>query len=858
MPTSPLQLLLEAMQKGALILTPTKHLSHVLIQHFFKDAFQTIQPKPHCFPYQTFLHVCYDLLLQQETRTPHPILLSHTQSKLLWEKSAQSLPQYIDVSSGLYDATFSAWQLSKTWHLSLTHPLFEHSPQTQLFQQLALQYDTQLQTEDFLTEQTLIPYLSNFSLQLPYKHIIFACFDDFSPQQLAFQTFLAQQGVHVTPFDLSSQQEEDLSKQENTSAKCTQYTATNEQSELEALYEWLNSSQRQFPVAVLVPNLDQQGRRLKRWFQFHFPNTSIHFSLGQPLAEYPLVNHALSLLLLSQDELTIEQAKLLLHSAFILGNDSEKIARSKFLIHDSALQARFITSTHFCNAIKQTCPILEHLLISMTPYPDQASPSEWADLFIKRLITFGFPGPHPLISETYQAYQRLLDLLNTFKELSFIQPELSQREALHYFKQLAQQSLFQPQQSSDSPIHVLGLLEAAGSPYEDIWIMGLTDQNFPNQVLPTPFIPIELQRHLHMPHTDLNQEFHLTQLRLARFQHASSTLVLSYPKMTQDVINRPSPLILHYPNYHPTFDGPKPNLQHLENYNDPTHLPIHPDEQLHQGTQLLSEQAKCGFRALASMRLISKTIEPASSGLNAKSRGILLHKTLELFWLQIKNQKKLQTLDETSLQQTIEQAIQQAMSSLKETAFLAQPIFQLEQERIQKLIFATFNWEKTRPAYEVESLESKHSIQLGPLTFQIRLDRIDILSPEEKWVIDYKTSLPSPLPWYQEDSLEPQILLYALIEPHIKTILFHELKKGQSLIKGISAHAYPELPLSSPKENQSWEGLRAQWKTYLTQLAQSFFDGHCEAKPKTETLCHTCSYQSLCRLPLKQRNHVEL
>ena len=62
------------------------------------------------------------------------------------------------------------------------------------------------------------------------------------------------------------------------------------------------------PIAILVPNLDQQGTQLKRWFQFYFPDTAVHFSLGQPLFNYPLVNHALSFLTLFTNEFTIEQA----------------------------------------------------------------------------------------------------------------------------------------------------------------------------------------------------------------------------------------------------------------------------------------------------------------------------------------------------------------------------------------------------------------------------------------------------------------------------------------------------------------------------------------------------------------------
>jgi ATP-dependent helicase/nuclease subunit B len=833
------QPLLNAMQQGALIITPTKHLAHTLTDLFFKTFPKAIQPKPQCFPYQTFLNICYDSLIQQMASFQHPKLLTPVQAQFLWESIGKTLDVEFAMQEGNNKAIFSAWKLSKTWHLPLEHALFSQSAQTQVFQVWAQCFDNQLAERDAITEQTLIPYLADFSLKFPYQQIIFSCFDDFNPQQLAFQNYLSQQGIDVELYDLPQTKQSTL-----------QYAALDEKSERRALFDWLNEKkQSDAPIAVLVPHLDQQGAQLKRWFQFYFPDTAVHFSLGQPLSNYPLVSQALSFLTLFTNEFTIEQAKLLLHASFMTNSDTEKLARSHFSIQDPALQSRFLTPAGFIKALSQTCPALSQLLTQLSAYPAEASPAQWAALFTQRLTEFGFPGPVALNSENYQAYQRLLDLLHTFKTLTCIQPTLSKQAALLYFKQLVQQTLFQPQQTNHASIHVLGLLEAAGSPYSAIWIMGLSEQHFPNIISPTPFIPLKLQQAHQMPHTDLNHEMHLATLRLRRFQHASESLVLSYPQASHDVQNRPSTLIQHFPPHvHAPLEKNVSNT--LERYQDALYFPVTPSEQLPKGTQVLSEQAKCGFRAFASIRLFGKTTEPLNSGLTPKTRGILLHKSLEAFWQQVKSQQNLMQLTEDELHQLIKQAIHFSFHQLRENEFLADPLRNLEMERLQRLIFTSLTWEKNRPAYEIETLEKNYHIELGPLSFQVRLDRLDKLSEHEKWVIDYKTSLPSPLPWYEEETLEPQLLLYALLDPAIQVILFHELKKGQSMVKGLSAKPYASLSLTALKENETWDDHRARWKAYLTQLAQAFFDGHWMAQPKAEMLCKSCSYQSLCRLPL--------
>src|SRR5205085_11062681 len=113
-----------------------------------------------------------------------------------------------------------------------------------------------------------------------------------------------------------------------------------------------------------------------------------------------------------------------------------------------ALQNRFLTLSRFQLLLADACPLLSQVLIQIASYPDEASPASWAELFTQRLIACGFPGPHALNSETFQVYQRMLDLLQGFKTLTYIQPILSKQAALYAFQKMTQQTIFQAEQTA--------------------------------------------------------------------------------------------------------------------------------------------------------------------------------------------------------------------------------------------------------------------------------------------------------------------------------------------------------------------------------------------------------------------------
>ncbi len=53
------------------------------------------------------------------------------------------------------------------------------------------------------------------------------------------------------------------------------------------------------------------------------------------------------------------------------------------------------------------------------------------------------------------------------------------------------------------------------------------------------------------------------------------------------------------------------------------------------GVKPLTLQAECGFRAYGEMRLGAEALETPAPGLDARERGMLLHKALELVWIKL-------------------------------------------------------------------------------------------------------------------------------------------------------------------------------------------------------------------------------
>ncbi|KTC81662.1 PD-(D/E)XK nuclease family protein [Legionella brunensis] len=829
--------LLALMQGGATVITPNNRLSNELLNDFLKAFPRQVHQKPNCLPYCAFLFNAFQQLSHKHTQVTRPLLLTAQQSRYLWRQILST--SEITINRGLLDAIEEAWTRCNLWLLDFNHPAFGLTHQTRQFQQWAHRFSQELHRLEAITEAQLANYLCSQGENFDLETVIWACFDDYSPQQKKLQQSLTQQNCQLHHYDLDQQQR-----------RAYQYAAKNEDDEYEQLFYWLkdNLEQGKTRIGVVVPDLETKSSLLQRRIQQHLSATQFNISLGKSLADYPLVAHALHWLNLDGKTLNLSQARLLLSSPYLASSQTELLPRAQFMENSLTLRELSFSQTTFISELQTKAPKLADLLKNIVDYPKETSVQNWIEQFHQRLKTLGFPGESPLNSTTYQCYQRLLMLFDEFKQLTLVMPRMNKTQALASFAELAQMTIFQPQKSS-TPIQILGLLEASGCTFDSLWVTGLTDQYLPQSTKLSAFIPISLQREYFMPRANPARELFLAEKTIARLQNASSCSVFSYSRLSNDKPNLASPLIVDFMPF-PIFEQKLPSLKSkLECFSETYSLPLISEEKITGGTTILANQAKCPFRAFAAHRLHSKTTVEASDGPDAKERGQLIHKIMELLWNALKTQKNLLQLGKTELNKHIDAAIELALKPIIEQRgySFSKLIQEVELERLKQLIHACLEWERQRPPFTVEATEQAFTINLADIEFQVRVDRLDKMENGKKWVIDYKTTLPQTLPWNEERPKEPQLLLYALLDENINTLLFTQLKAGQLTPKGLSEESLSQPGISSLKNGQDWSELRQYWQSQLNELAHEFLQGHCPPQPSSVTVCQQCDFQNLCR-----------
>jgi ATP-dependent helicase/nuclease subunit B len=279
-------------------------------------------------------------------------------------------------------------------------------------------------------------------------------------------------------------------------------------------------------------------------------------------------------------------------------------------------------------------------------------------------------------------------------------------------------------------------------------------------------------------------------------------------------------------------------------------LPLRAFETVAGGTSLLANQAKCPFRAFTAHRLHATSEPKLSTGPDAGERGQILHRIMELLWQQIGSQKALNILSPAELSELIEAAIHSALVPYIHNRQLSfsSLVQDVEICRLRRLITTCLDWDKQRPAFVIESLEKTYTINLAGIDFRVRIDRMDKLASDKKWVIDYKTSLPVVKPWNEDRPEAPQLLLYALLDQSINALLFIQLKAGRLTCNGLSEDALPIKGVSGLKKNERWSDHQQQWHQQLTDIAQEFGAGYCPPSPSRASTCEQCDFQNLCRI----------
>ena len=648
-------------------------------------------------------------------------------------------------------------------------------------------------------------------------------------------------------------------------------------------------------IGIIVPSLVEEREHIASIFAEYFPKQIYNIAAPRAIANYPLIDLALMLLNLStyiNNEITINDLNKLLRTPFIIAAESEMLQRATLAIMlqdhkeikftyqslqkylSSLNQDSLGKSKSFENSFNKWMQLLEQLQGKHTA-------EYWLTKFQDILQAWGWPGERAIDYNEKQLLSCWKLLLNSYLQTGFILKKHSFTKACKVLQQLAFITPFLPE-TGDVSIHILGLLEGAGLPFDRLWVIGMHSGAWPMPAKPNPFIPVNIQRQYNLPRSSPTRELMVAKdLTYNLSRGGMSQVVYSYAKIIDDITTTASRLVANFKKVmindlvendssisstkEHSLNINKVKEQCLEELSDNEGAELSCYSKVYGGSRVLKLQAQCPFWApFAEFRLGAVPMTMPSIGLTPAERGELLHNVLAEFWQYAKTHKKLMQISEEQLNSLVISFLEQNLQKLykKRPYTLTKNYLSLEIARMNSLINKWLLYEKQREPFIVYKIEQQQLLRIGQLDLKIRIDRIDQLETGEIVIIDYKTGKTQVKEWFSDPILDPQLPLYCLATEVLPdSIAFAVIRPESTLFKGI-AKSNGLLPnvstlqelVKNNQQNNNWQQQLLKWEQQLSCLADDFKKGEAMVQPTLGTAtCRLCRLQSLCRIYEKSK-----
>lgn len=824
------------------------------------------------------------------------------QASLLWERViTESIPDYaasfFDVP-GMAATAAEAHALMTVWGIAPAGAWA--TDETQAFLRWRRKYLDLCHAQGLVdaarAHEAVLALVEDGALPLP-REVLFAGFDNLTPQERRLQALLRAQGVTVADWAFPAGSEPALEI----------FSLPDADTERRAVAHWAATQLAGHPsaqVGIVVPDLgsardaleaaldDALHPALLRPSRVEAPRL-YNFSLGSPLARHPLVAVALDLVELCCGAGEVDQSRLgeLLRHPCWSAAIHEAEARAQL---EAALRENQPATTSLARVLsyaqwfggageRAKLPVLLNHLAALentrrawrSGKPARALPSAWAARIRQLLGAAGWPGERPLSSHEFQARQAFFDELEQLAALDGILGEVLVRDAHRRLVQLCTAHIFQAETTGEPQVQVVGLLEAGGMHFDALWVMGMTDSAWPPAPRPNPLLPAELQRQAGSPNASAPVQRAFAESIHQRLLQCAPQIVFSYPRMDGATELRPSPLLAQQAKLiqgtppRPPSPGEGGDCLELrfEWLHDSKAPPVAEGEHVHGGTGLLRAQAICPAWAYFRYRLGAKKLRTPVEGIDAATRGNIVHDALREFWLGAGSSAALKAMDEPTRRAAIDRAADAALSRYDDAHRAAPlpPVFRsLERERLQRLLGNWLAVELQRELpFTVVSCEERISVDIEGIVCNLQIDRIDALEDGRRIVIDYKTgAVGSPRAWAEPRITDPQLPIYAAIaQPGADTaaVAFGKVQLDEAGFIGIAADEglLPRVPgvdsrdgrkVFSADEFADWQAVLGHWRDSVEEVAREVKAGVAAVCVEDEARLRYCEVLPLLRL----------
>jgi len=703
------------------------------------------------------------------------------------------------------------------------------------------------------------------------ESILLAGFDVLTPTQQALLSALQEAGVRLV------REQDDTKPAVATLCACDNVQV--ECNHIAARLKTLLADKPAARIAIVTSDAVQDTSRLKRTLNDALipalrcdpSNTMQEVAMHEErLTDTPMIAQLLHVLTLAGEfSLSFEDVSPLLFSPWLTGFDEERFERARL---DATLRKNNrhrMTFKSLINArdVKELPELLSVLKALAAWNRQKRSANDWVKAVHELLKATGFVQAGSDLEA--QRSNNEIRQMNAFRDvlISLVAVD-AMGETLSWAKFLSllrtgcsEVRLTEAAQYAN--VVVLPLSQISGLRFDHVLVMGLDEEAFPPPVRPYPLLPASVQKQYALPMSSGAVVYDASQRLWDSLLRSAPCVDISYAKQRDEKEVLPSSFVADLELKTCIMIEMEAMQLAMENRDDMSEVPLPEGQSVHGGTSIIRNQSACPFRAFAAHRLGITALDETAPGIEAKSKGSLIHLALEFIWRNLERRAALEALSDDERAALIDAAIEHAWSK----AYVATDsrTREYEKKRMQRVLLAWLEVELQRPDFKVTAIEQEYQMQLPEntdqqFTVKIKADRMDVDATGRNILIDYKTGAKQSTATWLVDAegkgriVEPQLPQYALAAGlgMDDAVAFARVRSGDMAYEGLCGE---EIGIDgiAPCDGKrgrpdDWQDVLDEWKSSINALATEFVEGRCDVSPRDANACKYCGLEAICRI----------
>lgn len=601
--------------------------------------------------------------------------------------------------------------------------------------------------------------------------------------------------------------------------------------ELARAAEWVARNLDEHPdrrYAIVVPELEARQDELRSFFGDRLGSERLSSTSSMPLAGIGICGAALNAISLLAPGADFDVLSRWLRSPFFVGEDVDRERAAAALEIDLRGEPRAqqdLAAAWRRHGLRElVAKRLPHAARQLdkawSQLPRRATPTTWTAIWQSCLKALSWQG---LESGLPDVVQHAWDnVWARFSELTPVTGAISQELALSDLLAIASaEGVYEP--APLSGLLLASQIDQIGPGFAGAWITGFTDAAPYAAASANPLLPWSVQAAHRLPgaapEVDLQATIDALKALIARVPEA----IFSCPRHVGDQPQTPSPLLDGWRSVAAEdaraespagFAASRIGARQWRVEADTA--PALGSSVIPGGTRTLDLQAVCPVKAFIESRLGARRLEAPVRGLDARLRGILVHRVLELL---------LDPRDSSPPDSRVDRSISRAFTEIVGAGSRSwQTQVDAERARLEAVVAQLLESETRRAPFETIAVEQRTEIEVAGATIRCRIDRIDRMTDGPKLVIDYKTGRAQSNRWFESRLSECQLPLYAqqFGDAGIAIVRLD----GSGVEYSGAGPSATSLPSGFRKfEATEWQSQVAGWREQIATLVEEFVSG---------------------------------